>query len=269
MKKAYSILAASLALFVLGSCTSYKKIPYLQSAFGLNLEMSNQETQIKVQKIMPSDQLYITVNSSTPESAIPFNLPLVPVSNMDNSRLGINNTLGMQTYLVNEQGEIEFPILGKLRISGMSKSQVQDMIKRKIYPTYLKEPPIVTVRFVNYQVSLLGEVNRPGAYTITNDKINIMEALALAGDLTIYGRRDNVLLLRENGYGKKEAVKIDLTDKSLLLSPYYYLQQNDIIYVQPNKSRARGSNIGTAETLTISVIGTLISLTGLIITVLK
>jgi Periplasmic protein involved in polysaccharide export len=263
-----SLLSLSLFIILFTSCTSYKKVPYLQGAESIPKKELNKLNKQYIQKIMPSDLLSITVNSSTPEAAIPFNLPLIPTSRLENSTSGINQTMGMQTYLVDQEGNIDFPILGRLNIGGMSKQEVQDLIKSKIYPKYIKEEPIITVRFTNYKVSLLGEISRPGTYGVANEKINILEALALGGDMTIYGRRDNVLLMRENLSGEKEIIRLDLTDKNLVLSPYFFLQQNDIIYIQPNKSRARGADIGSAETLTISIVGTLISLTSLLVTVL-
>ncbi|MDD2799314.1 MAG: polysaccharide biosynthesis/export family protein [Bacteroidales bacterium] len=259
-----------ISLFIIAtSCTSYKKVPYLQGAENLTKEDLSIINAKYSQKIMPSDMLSITVNSTTPESAIPFNLPLIPTSKIETNGYGLNSSFGIQSYLVDSEGKIEFPILGAINIGGLSKNEVQDLIKSKIYPDYIKEEPIVTVRFVNYKVSLLGEVARPGTYSVVNDKINILEALSLAGDMTIYGRRDNIMLMRENEKGEKEIIRIDLTKNDILKSPYFYIQQNDIIYVQPNKSRARGADIGSAETLLISVVGTLISLTSLIITVLK
>lgn len=267
MKRVNFVLILFSILFV--SCTSYKKVPYLQGAETLSKEELNKLNGQYNQRIMPSDVLTITVNASIPEAAVPFNLPLIPVAQIDNSVYGVNQTLGMQNYLVDQEGSIVFPVLGKLQIGGLTKKEVEELIRTKIYPAYMKEQPIVVVRFTNYKVSILGEVAKPGAYPVTNERINVLEALALAGDMTIYGKRDNVLLMRENLNGEKEIIRLDLTKKDLVLSPYFYLQQNDILYVQPNKSRARGADIGSAETLTISIIGTLISLTSLIITVLK
>ncbi|MFZ4456106.1 MAG: polysaccharide biosynthesis/export family protein [Bacteroidales bacterium] len=267
MKTSYFLIFS--LIFALSSCTSYKKVPYLQGAEKLTKEDLSVINAQYAQKIMPSDLLSITVNATTPESAIPFNLPLIPTSKMENGNYGLNTAFGIQSYLVDSEGNIEFPILGKFNVTGLSKAELQDLIKKKIYPQYIKEDPIVTVRFVNYKVSLLGEVARPGTYSVINDKINILEALSLAGDMTIYGRRDNVMVMRENQKGEKEIIRIDLTKTDILKSPYFYLQQNDIIYVQPNKSRARGADIGSAENLTISIVGTLISLTSIIITVLK
>jgi polysaccharide export outer membrane protein len=150
----------------------------------------------------------------------------------------------------------------------MTKNELSDYIEKQIYPRYMKEEPIINIRFANFKVSVLGEVIKPGICTIDNEQVSILEAIALAGDLTIYGRRDNILLIRENN-GKRVTVRIDLRDKRLIESPYYYLQQNDILYVQPNNPKSRSSALGVAETLSISVVGTLISLTSLFVTLFK
>jgi polysaccharide export outer membrane protein len=146
---------------------------------------------------------------------------------------------------------------------------VENMLKNAIYPKYITEEPIVTTRFINYKISILGEVNRPGLYTFLTDKVNLFEALAMAGDLTIYGKRDNVLLKRENADGVNEYIRLNLQDGNLVLSPYFYLQQNDVLYVEPNKARGNGSSIGTAESMSISVVSVLISVATLLITVFK
>lgn len=221
----------------------------------------------------PGDLLTITVNSNTPEASQPFNLPLVPggegMNSYGISKTSISGGAGIQNYLVDIEGNISFPVLGKLNVSGMKKNDLINLLKNKIYPFYIKEEPIITVRFANYKVSVLGEVNRPGVYDVDNEKLDLLEAVAIAGDLTIYGRRDNVLLIRENEKGIRTTYRIDLRDKRLIDSPFYYLQQNDILYIQPNNSRARGSALGSAEALSISVVGTLISLTSLIINLIK
>ena len=128
---------------------------------------------------------------------------------------------------------------------------------------------IVTVRMVNYKISVIGEVGRPGTFTISNEKVNILEALAMAGDMTIYGIRDNVKLIREDNNGKREIITLNLNDQDILQSPYYYLQQNDILYVTPNKTKAKTSNISTSTTIWFSVVGSLVSLTSLIIAITK
>ena len=174
----------------------------------------------------------------------------------------------MQNYLVDNQGYIQFPILGKLKVLGKTKNEVTDLLFNAIHPEYIKDEPIVLVRFCNFKVSVLGEVNRPGSYLVDNERISIVEALSLAGDLTVYGRRDNVLLIRESG-GKRQTIRLDLRDESLINSPWYYLQQNDALYVEPNEPKSRSSKISSAETLSISIVGTLISLTSLLVNILK
>jgi polysaccharide export outer membrane protein len=176
----------------------------------------------------------------------------------------------LQTYLVSNDGTIDFPVLGNLQVGGLTKSQCEKMLHDKIKP-YLNaaENPVVTVRMSNYKISVIGEVNRPGMYTVGNEKINILEALAQAGDLTIYGVRENVKLIRENDKGKKEIYTLNLNDAGIISSPYYYLQQNDIIYVEPNKVKARNSSVGQSTTLWLTSTSILISLTSLLYNILK
>jgi polysaccharide export outer membrane protein len=223
--------------------------------------------------LKPGDLLIITVNSNTPEAAQPFNLPLIPggegMNSYGISKTSISGGAGLQNYLIDIDGNINFPILGKLKVAGMKKNELLTMLKSKIYPFFMKEEPIVSVRFANYKVSVLGEVNRPGAYNIDNEKLDLFEAIAIAGDLTIYGRRDNILLIREDENGKRTTLRIDLRDKRLIDSPYFYLQQNDVLYIQPNNPRSRGSALGAVEAMSISIVGTLISLTSLIINIIK
>jgi polysaccharide export outer membrane protein len=144
------------------------------------------------------------------------------------------------------------------------------MLHDKIKP-YLNaaENPVVTVRMSNYKISVIGEVNRPGMYTVGNEKINILEALAQAGDLTIYGVRDKVKLIREDAKGRKDVITLNLNDANIINSPYYYLQQNDIVYVEPNKVKARNSTIGQSTTIWLSATSILVSLTSLLYNVLK
>ena len=144
------------------------------------------------------------------------------------------------------------------------------MIHDKLLP-YLNEDenPVVTVRMSNYKISVLGEVNRPGMFTVSNEKINIFEALALAGDLTIYGVRDRVKLIRENSMGKKHVVMLNLNNAEIINSPYYYLQQNDIVYVEPNIVKARNSSVGTTTSLWLTGTSILVSIATLLYTILK
>ena len=218
-------------------------------------------------KIKPGDLLTINVNARNPTAVLPFNLPLAPVAG--NGIGGIQNTIGAQVYLVNGDGSINFPVLGKLHIAGYTRAELEDMLKETIYTGYLTEEPIITVRFVNFSISVIGEVNRPGVYDFPSEKVNLLEALAMAGDLTIYGKRDNILLKRENADGRNEYVRLNLQDKDIVLSPYFYMQQNDVIYVEPNKARGNSSSIGSTESMALSVISTLITITNLLILIFR
>lgn len=174
----------------------------------------------------------------------------------------------LQSYLVDNNGDINFPKLGTIHVQGLTKTECEKMILEKISPEF-NELPIVTVRMSSYRVTVTGEVNRPGVFPVTSEKMSVLEALAQAGDLTLYGRRDNILLLREDATGKKSVHKIDLKDANLINSPYYYVQQNDVIYVEPNKVRANNSTIGQSTTIWFSVISILTSLASLIVTIAR
>ena len=214
-------------------------------------------------KIMPKDLLTITVNTTDPEAAAPFNLTVQTPANVSRST-SLTSQATLQQYLVSNEGTIEFPVLGLLHISGLTKSEAENLICEKL-GDYLKETPIVTVRMTNYKISVLGEVANPGMFTINNEKVNIFEALALAGDLTIWGMRDNVKLIREDADGKRHIITLNLNKSNILTSPYYYLQQNDIIYVTPNKVKAMNSEVGQSTSLLISGTSILISILGVIL----
>ena len=262
MKK-YVIL---LAVIFLASCQSYKKVPYLQDA-----EVINQAQQLETlydAKIMPKDLLTIVVSCTNPELAVPFNLvAATPLSvSAGNSQTTVQPVL--QQYLVDNEGRINFPVLGTLKVGGLTKSQAEQLIVQNLKP-YIKEIPIVTVRMANYKISVLGEVARPGTFTITNEKVNLLEALAMAGDMTVYGVRDNVKLIRETATGKQEIITLDLNKSETILSPYYWLQQNDVVYVTPNKAKARNSDIGNSTSLWFSATSILVSLASLLVTIFK
>ncbi len=251
---------------VLASCTSYKDIPYLQ-----NPEIVNQYADtlsLYDAKIMPKDLLSITVNTSDPQASAPFNLTVQTPINTALANINTTTQPTLQQYLVSNKGEIDFPIIGRLKVVGLTKNQAEDLIRDSLRP-YLKEVPIVTVRMANYQISVLGEVARPGTFTVSNEKVNILQALAMAGDMTVYGVRDNVKLVREEITGKREIITIDLNRSDLVLSPYYYLRQNDIIYVSPNKTKARNSDIGSSTSIWISATSILVSLASLIVNIVQ
>ena len=253
-----------LAAFLLTACQSYKKVPYLQDAEVVLY--STQNEQLYDAKIMPKDLLTIVVSCTSPEVAAPFNLT---VATQNNAALNYTTSQPvLQQYLVDNDGNINFPVLGELHVGGLTKKATEQMIVEKLKP-YITETPIVTVRMVNYKISVIGEVARPGTFTISNEKVNILEALAMAGDMTVYGLRDDVKLIRENANGKQEIIPLDLNKAETILSPYYYLQQNDIIYVTPNKAKARNSDVGNSTSLWFSATSILVSIASLLFNILK
>jgi polysaccharide export outer membrane protein len=195
--------------------------------------------------------LTITVSSEKPEAAIPFNLTVPTSMNASSGSRNLSSQPVLQTYLVDNNGYIDFPVLGKLQVYGMTKGELETMIKERIKLNFTTEP-IVTVRMANYKVTVLGEVSSPGVHTINNEKVNIFEALAMSGDLTIHGRRDNVKLIRENADGTKKIVPLNLNNADIIHSPYYHLQQNDILYVEPNKAKAQSANLSNMTSMWFS-----------------
>ena len=245
MKRMKQLGYCILAAWLLTACQSYKKVPYLQDAEVVLY--STQDTQLYDAKIMPKDLLTIVVSCTSPELAAPFNLTVATQSNTTLSTTTTQPVL--QQYLVDNEGNINFPVLGELHVGGLTKKATEQMIVEKLKP-YITETPIVTVR-------------------ISNEKVNILEALAMAGDMTVYGLRDDVKLIRENANGKQEIIPLDLNKAETILSPYYYLQQNDIIYVTPNKAKARNSDIGTSTSLWFSATSILVSIASLLFNILK
>ena len=222
----------ALASLLLCSCSAYKKVPYLQGSEYLN--MANIQTPLYDAHIMPKDLLTITVNTSDPDAAIPFNLTVAtPITANSKS---LTSQPSLQQYLVDNNGNIDFPVLGTLHIGGLTKSQAENMIKEKL-KTYIKENPIVNVR--------------------------------MAGDMTVYGQRDKVKLIREDAQGNRQVIPLNLNDADIIVSPYYYLQQNDVVYVTPNKTKAKNASISNSTTIWFSVVGTLVALASLIVTIAK
>ena len=230
-----------------------------------SVQATQQETLYDA-KIMPKDLLTIVVSCTSPELAAPFNLTIASPSNLSIQYTTTQPVL--QQYLVDNEGKISFPVLGALTVGGLTKKQAEQLIVDKLKP-YMKENPIVTVRMVNYKISVIGEVARPGTFTISNEKVNLLEALAMAGDMTVYGLRDNVKLIREDANGKQQIVTLDLNNAETILSPYYWLQQNDIVYITPNKAKARNSDVGNSTSLWFSATSILVSVVSLLVNILK
>nr|WP_129733991.1 polysaccharide biosynthesis/export family protein [Parabacteroides goldsteinii] len=244
MRKYVTCLLVCVAVFFT-ACTSTKKILYLQDV----VPLKQQEIEQKYEVIIHSDDLLaIMVNSRDPELALPFNMPMVTYQLGSNST-GQQRVLG---YLVDTNGDIDFPILGKIHVEGLTRMQLTELVKTKLIEGDLIKDPIVTVQFLNFKVSVMGEVGRPGSFTISGDRITLLEALSMAGDLTIYGRRDRVGVIRENN-GKRTILFHDLRSAEIFNSPCYYLQQNDIVYVEPNKAKSGQSGINQNNTIGVWV----------------
>ena len=209
-----SLFSCLIAVFLLASCQSYKKVPYLQDA-GV-VKDTNQQENLYDAKIMPKDLLTIIVSCTSPELAVPFNLTVATPANVATASTQLTTQPVLQPYLVDNEGKINFPVLGELKIGGLTKREAEQLIIDKLKP-YIKETPIVTVRMVNYKISVLGEVARPGTFTINNEKVNLLEALAMAGDMTVWGVRDNVKLIREGADGKQEIGTVDLNKADTIL----------------------------------------------------
>lgn len=265
MKLLNKCLLMAMAVVMLAGCASHKNVAYFQNSEEIDLAKSQ---YLYDARIMPKDQLTITVSTTNDEAAIPFNLT-VPTPYSVNSRNTTSQAM-LQTYLVDNNGNINYPILGQIHVGGLTKSECEQMIQEQVRPYMADaENPIVTVRMTGYQISVIGEVARPGTFTVSREKISILEALAQAGDLTIYGQRKNVQLIREDASGQKSIHTFDLTDADIINSPYFYLQQNDVIYVTPNKVKAQNSSVGSMTTLWFSATSILISLTSLLYNILK
>jgi len=218
---------------------SPKHVVYFQESAGLNNTIQNAESYTP--RIKPGDVLSIQVNSLNPEATVFFN-PYATMQTSGGRTQPQNNTSGlpeMTGYLVSEAGDIELPLIGRIAVGELTVSESSELIKQKLKP-FLKEPT-VNVRNQNFRISVLGEVARPALFTIPNNQITLIEALSLAGDATIYGRRDNVLIVREEN-GRKTFARIDLTQRDFFRSPYYYLHPNDVVYVEPGKARVANAD---------------------------
>lgn len=234
-----------IALVFLSSCASQKEITYLQGGYDGYQQKGTDSYELKIR---PDDMIAIMVNSKNTELAQMFNLPMVSYQ-INNSTTGISSSqTKVLGYLVNKEGEINFPQLGYIKVGGMTRTELTDFITKELIDKGYVNDPVVTIQYLNFSVSVMGEVNKPGTIEIASDRITIFDALSAAGDLTIYGLRDNVKVIREIN-GKKTVSIVDLRSAEILDSPYYYLQQNDVIYVEPNKAKAGQREINSNRTI--------------------
>ena len=265
MKKLFFPLVLMTIVLLLGSCKSAKQVAYFQNIDSTSLAASR---GLYDAHIMPKDLLTITVISSDPDASKPFNLSVSSTLSADGKMGG--STGSLLQYLVDNDGNIDFPVVGTIHVAGLTKDECQKLILEKVKP-YLSasETPVVTVRMSSFRVTVAGEVTNPSVVSVPTEKMSVLEALAQAGDLTIYGRRDNVLLIRENADGQKEAHRLNLNDANIINSPYYYVQQNDYIYVEPNSTKAKNSAIGQSTTLWFSFVSILTSIAALVVNIVR
>ena len=266
-KAGFVLVIMALALTAV-SCNTYRKINYLQDI------VPDKAERIAINKgilIQPKDMISIVVSSRNPELALIFNLPVISYQAGSEvvSGQGSQSLLG---YVVDNDGNIDFPVLGLVKAAGLTRWELANEIKSMIIEGNYINDPVVTVEFMNFKISVMGEVTSPGTYNIEGDKITLLQALSLAKDLTIFGRRDNVSVIREQG-DERIIYQVDLRSASIFESPAYYLQQNDIVYVEPNKVRAGQSTINEnnikSVSLWVSVGSFLTSLAVLIVNILN
>jgi len=248
-KRLYLPLFILITTLFLSSCASRQDLVYFQDA--------DKEIEISVKYVLtykPDDLITISVSALDMDAVRPFNLY---VAAFRGTAGGITSTPSLQTYLIDATGNIDFPVIGTVPIGGLSRKEATRLVTDKLHP-YIKDP-IVNIRITNFKISVLGEVNAPGTFNIPNERVTLPEALGLARDLKIQGRRANILIIREVD-GKITKNYIDLRTNALFSSPFYYLQQNDVVYVEPNNSRIKESRVNPNTSIFLSSVSILISL---------
>ena len=269
--------AACVCAILLTGCSAPKKVPYLVDAETIPRESLAAVSTVKDPIFVQGDLLNICIYASDPTAVAQFNkgqylTPEGAISKTSNNTnpAGTNTTSLTDYYLVDAEGNIDYPVIGRIHIAGKTKEQLAREIKDAIYPRYIKIEPTIDIRLMNFRVTILGQVKSPGVYQSDNERMNILEALAKAGDLDIRGDRENVLLYRTNADGTREVHRLNLHDKSLLLSPYFNLQQNDFIYITPNRSAAASAwQMHQGWTTAISVVSGLASIAALVIGIIN
>lgn len=229
-KKHFFLIIISSCLFL--SCASRKKIVYLSD---IEKAQSYNSALTYEPKLQPDDLLSIIVAAENPEVTVPFNMPNIQ------GNYGLNDNQNGKAYLIDNLGYINFPVIGKIKLGGLTRTEANKKLVSSI-SEYITNPS-VNLSILNFKVSVLGEVTKPGSYTIQSERITLLEALSKAQDLTIYGKRKNILVIREIE-GNKTYNRVDITSANFLNSPFYYLAQNDVVYVEPNKTRVNNSVIG-------------------------
>ena len=237
-------------------CTSYKQAVYLRGDD--TAAILEQKNTLYEYRVMPKDELTITISTSDPAASVPFYRKIGQDRSLAPNHQGMNNAK-LLDYLVDNDGNIDYPVLGKLRVQGLTTRECEAMI-RKALLEYLSEEPTVTVRVSNFKVSVLGEVNHPGTFKVEDERINIFQALAMAGDMTLFSIRKDVQLLREDSTGRVVIHHLDLTKADITQSPFYYLQQNDSLYVKPTKGKVHSNTFNSNSSMWTNLVSVAISI---------
>lgn len=232
------------------SCVTHKKVPYFKDLADASAQLKSIPTAVYAEPVIQIDDiLSISIQTIDPQTSLVTNQVAGSMPSIGTSS---NNSIGQQTisgFLVDKEGNVEISVVGKIKLEGLTITQARTAIRDKALKYY--KDPSVTIRVANFRVTVLGEVAKPGTYTLAYEKVNILEVLGLVGDLTIYGKRENVMLIRDNK-GKKEYVRLNLNDSQLFSSEYFFLKQNDVIYVEPNKAKIASNNTARIQAITLA-----------------
>lgn len=245
------LIAAALLAISGSSCKTPQSLAYIENADSLKVSTLSLDYAVKIRK---ADELIITVNSIVPEATSAFNLPLINPST--GNEMKMSSTPQNQSYIVDTEGNIQFPIIGKIHAAGMTTLELKNYLTERISKEV--DDPVVRVQLGNFRVNVLGEVKDAGAIEVKSERFSIFDALAAAGDMTEYGERTNVLVIREEN-GQRQYHRLNLKDATIVDSPYYYLQQNDVVYVQPNSIKAGNAKYSQNNAFKVTVVSTIVS----------
>jgi len=272
MKNNLKIYLCLLPVLVLASCGASKKVTYFQAnenRQGKTVDLPSYRTENTV-RFQPDDILGITVNVPGEHTvASDYNLPLVPAATSENStETSVSQGVGRQAFLISKDGTIDFPVIGMIKVVGYTQGELEKYLKERLREKLIA-PAIVTVRLLNFKIVVTGEVNRPGSFVVEKDQINILDALALAGDMTIYGKRDDVRVIRQRPNGGYTMISLDMSKESVISSPYYFLRQNDALYVPPIGSKAQSADVSPRMNVIFGVSSFVISLVTFVLMLTK
>lgn len=263
MKNIYFYLIA--VLITASSCSSKRNLSYFQDLGGDNIEVKGASYSDAI-TYRENDELSIVISASDPQAASQFNV-IVPSRRSTAESVSLSATETLQSYVVDGEGNINFPVLGRIKVGGLTRTELIKKLEEELSKSI--KNPIVNVRLINLKIGVLGEVNAPGSFVFENQRVSVLDALTFAGDLTVYGNRENVLIYRDNENGLKRIIRLDLTKSDLLFSPDFYLQQNDVVYVEPNNAKQKESNVGARDQYNLSIIGTIVSVASIMIALFR